>query len=88
MFKNLKEKTLLMKILFFVGVIASVVIFILAILQLTGVWEDAAYLYMPLIGVIMLIQTAEYIKKNKTVAYLSLTVAVFVFAVTFFILLG
>lgn len=88
MTKIWKEKTLLMKFLFVVRLITSSIALVLATLQLVGVLENAACLYIPLIGVTMIIQAAEYMKKDKTVAYISLGAAVFIFAVTIFILLN
>lgn len=88
MIKDWTERSLPMKILTVIGLIASVSVMILAVLQLAGVWEQAAYAYEPLVGVAMLVQAAENRKKNRGVACLSLIAAIVVFAATIVVLLA
>lgn len=83
MIKDWKNKTYIMKILTIFGLIISVSVVILAILQIIGVWENSIYVFSPLIGVLMIIQTIENWKKNKGLAYFSLFTALFLFTVTF-----
>lgn len=87
MFKEWKEKTIFGKSLTVIGLIISASVLILAFLQIIGIWENAICVFEPLLGVLMLIQTIENWKKNKSVAYLSLFTAVFIFIVALFIFL-
>lgn len=57
----------------------SVIIVILALLQLTGIWDKAINVFEPLLGVLMLLQALEYWRKNRKVSILSLGAALFVF---------
>jgi len=63
------------KVLFILGIICSLSIIVLAIMQLpVDVLE-------PLVGVLMLIQSLGYWKKNRNLAIFSLLVALFIFFV-------
>lgn len=73
-----KKKSTAEKILSVVGIVCSVSAIVLAVLQLAGVWENAGYVYLPLIAVLMLIQTVESWRQNKTIAILSLCAAVLI----------
>lgn len=61
------------------GIVCSIVIILLAALQLSGVWEHAVNVFEPLLGVLMLIQAAANWERNKIISVFSLGVAVFVF---------
>ncbi len=84
-FKEWNKKTMLSKVLTVVGFIISITIIILSFLQIFSVWDNAIYIYEPLAGILMLIQTIEYWNKNKSVAYISLFASIFIFAVAIFI---
>ncbi len=86
--KEWGKKTLLSKILTIIGYIISITVIILAILQIFNIWEKAMYVYIPLGGILMLIQAIENWKKNKSVAYISLFTAIFMIAVAVFIFLN
>ncbi len=84
--KEWNKKTLLSKILTIIGFIVSITVIILAILNIFILWNNAIYVYEPLIVVLILIQAKEYWQKNKKVAYISLFAAIFIFIVTIVIL--
>ncbi len=73
-----KEKNLGGKVITLIGRACSVLIIVLALLQLLGVWEDAAYVYMPLICVNMLVTAVANWKTNRSVAIVSLFTAGFI----------
>ena len=64
----------------------SLAVVILAVLQLAGIWEDAAYAYMPMTCIVLLAQTLQNWRKQRGVAIFSLCAALFILAVTVFIL--
>lgn len=68
--------------------ILSAAVIVLAVLQLTGVWDKAINVFEPLLGALMLIQAAQNWKKNRTAAVLCLVGAIFVFIAGILILLG
>lgn len=70
------------KVLFSIRIIASLGIIVMAMLQLFGVWKDAIKVYMPLMGVNLLLQTFQDWKRNRSIAIFSLCVAVFIFICT------
>ena len=82
--KDWKKKTF--KFISIFEILISITVIILAFIQIIGVWDNAIYVYEPLVGVLMIIQTIEYWKKSKSTAYISLIAAVFIFAVTISIL--
>ena len=70
------------KVLYVIGVICSISIIILACMQILGLWKNAANVFEPLLGVLMLVQTIQNWKKNKAVAKVSLCAAILLFAVS------
>ena len=83
-----KERSLFYKILLILGLVISISIIILAILQLLGIYDEAINIFEPLLGVLMIIQAIENFKINKKLAVYSILVAIFIFLVFFVILLG
>ncbi len=69
-----------------IGIPCSLAVVILAVLQLAGVWENAAYVYMPLTGIVLLTQAVQNWRKQRSVAIFSLCTAAFILAVAVFIL--
>jgi len=68
-----------------VSLVCSIAVIVLASLQLFGVLENAVFIYMPLMGLIMLVQAYNMkMQKHKGIAIFSLGVAVFLFLVTIF----
>lgn len=74
------------KIMFALRLLCSISIIVLAVMQILDIWNKAIYIFEPLLGVLMLIQTIENWKKNRKVAIISLLAAIFIFLVTIFIL--
>lgn len=66
------------KISSIIVIFCSALIIILAVLQLFGVWENAALVYMPLTCVNMLFFAASNWKTHRGVAVFNLIAAVFV----------
>ena len=81
-----KEKSIFNKIASGVIIFCSVLIIVLAMLQLFGVWENAPYLYMPLMCVNFLVNTFTNWKTNRRIAILNLIVALIVFSVVVLVL--
>ena len=74
-----------MKPLSVVQLVLSISVIALALLQLTGLWANAIYLYEPLLGVLLLVQAAQNWTKSRPIAYLSLFVALLLFGTTAYI---
>ena len=74
-----------MKPLAIAQITLSVSVIVLALLQLTGVWPNAIYLYEPLIGVVLLVQAAQNWNKSRPIAWFSLIVAILLFGTTAYI---
>lgn len=73
------------KIAFVIGLICSVLVIILSILQLTGIMETALNIAEPLLGVLMITQGILFWKKNKPIALFSFAVAIFICVTAIFI---
>lgn len=73
-----KEKPIFNKIASVVVILCSALIIVLAMLQLLGVWENAAYAYMPLMGVNLLVNTVTNWKANRWIAIVNLIGALIV----------
>ncbi len=71
-----KEGSLCFKIAAVASILVSVTVLVLAILQLFGVWRDAGYAYIPLMGINLLLQAYAQWKPNRGVAVFSLCAAV------------
>ena len=84
---NWKETPLLPKLAIFCSIIVALAVVILAILQIFDVWAAAPYLYMPLMGVNLLLQAYTQWKTNRGVAKFSLCAAGFIFICTAVILI-
>lgn len=84
--ENWNNKLWYEKIIFVIGMVCSVGAIVLAILQLCNVWEDSAYVYIPMMAVLMLVQAFDNRKKSRDLVILSLGVAVFISIVWFLIL--
>lgn len=78
--KQWKDRPLLDKIVSVSGIVVSVAIIALAIIQLFGAWSDAGYVYVPLMGINLLLQAYVQWKPNRKVAVFSLCAAAVIFA--------
>lgn len=67
-----KDKPLRFKLVTIASLITSISIIVLAILQLFDVWSDAGYIYVPLMGIHLLLQANMQWKPNRGVAVFSL----------------
>ena len=67
------------KFLLIVRVVASILVVGLAALQLFGVWDKAINLAVPLMGVVLLIQSIQEWKQQRGVAIFGLCAALFLF---------
>ena len=84
--KDWNKKTIPFKILTIFGLIISITIVVLALMQIFNVWDKAINVFEPLLGVLMIIQAIENWKTNRATAYFSLFVAIFIFIVAIIIL--
>jgi hypothetical protein len=69
----------LSKILSVTRALATVGVFVLAALQLLRVWDEAINLAIPLLGIVLLIQSAQVWKRQRGAAICSLCSALFIF---------
>jgi hypothetical protein len=79
-FRNWGQKTIGSKIVTIIGFFLSVIIVILAALQIFNVYQTMN-ICVPLVGILMLLQAIEN-RKNKSVALVSLFAAVIIFVLT------
>ncbi|MGM9877889.1 MAG: hypothetical protein ACI33S_04485 [Bacilli bacterium] len=84
--KDWNKKTILFKILTIFGLIISVTIIVLALMQIFNIWDKAINIFEPLLGVLMIIQAIENWKTNRSTAYFSLFGTIFMFIVAIIIL--
>lgn len=77
-----KEKTLVEKITTGIVLVCSSLVIVLALLQLFGVWEDAAYAYLPLLCVNMLAFAVSYWKTSRSTAIVNLVGALIILVCT------
>lgn len=82
-----KETPLQSKLATICTIGVAIAIIVLAILHIFDVWASAPYLYMPLMGINLLLQAYSQWKTNRGVALFSLCVAGFVFICTAVILI-
>lgn len=61
---------------------------ILAIINLTGIWRNAINVFIPLLGVLMLLNAFNIYKQNKLAAFINVGVALFIFLMAFLIFFG
>lgn len=67
--------------------VLSAAIVCLAAVQLLGLWDGAIRVFVPLSGVVCLLQSAQFWNDSRAVAVLQLCAAVFVLGVSAYILL-
>lgn len=79
---NWKEMPLLSKLVTVCSIVVAMTVVILAFLQIFNVWAAAPYLYIPLMGVNLLLQAYTQWKSNRGVAIFSLCTAGFIFICT------
>lgn len=74
-----KDVPLMHKIVSIISIFISLLVVILAILQIFGVWKDAINVYMPLMGVVNLCQAYLQWNTSRKIAYFSIGTATFIF---------
>ena len=79
--ENRQQTTLFMKVIHITGIVLSVLVIIFAVLQIFNVMQNAGYIYLPLLGLLMIIQAIQHWKTSKGIAIFSIFVAVFEFVV-------
>lgn len=84
--KNKSKKSLLdnasfIKFLRILGIFVSIIVIVFALLQLFNIFENGDYIFIPGLGILMIIQALENWNKNKDQARFSLGVGVFIFTV-------
>jgi hypothetical protein len=67
------------KVLIIAKIACTVIVIMLALMQLIGIWDKAIYVFEPLLGILMLIQAIENWKKNEKLAIYSLGAALVLF---------
>ena len=64
------------------SVVIGLIVIALALIQILDIWRDAAYVYIPLLGVNQLLLAYVQWKSNRKAAIVSLCAVSFVFACT------
>ena len=76
--ENWEQQLWYEKIIFIVGMLCAVSTIVLALLSLLDIWEDAGYVYIPLLAVLMLVQAFENRRRSRGLVILNLCVAAFI----------
>ena len=79
MIRKWYETTASNKVMLIVRIFASMCVVVFAALQLFGVWDRAINLAVPLMGIVLLIQSLQEWKLHRGVAIISLCAALFNF---------
>ena len=83
-----KEMSTINKVVLVVRFVLSIVIIVLALLQILGVMKSAINYTMPLLGVYFLILSIQEWKTQRGYALFSIGVALFIFIVAFVVWFG
>ena len=83
-----KEMSTVNKVVLVSRIVLTIVIIVLALLQIFGVLENAINYTMPLLGVYFLIVSIQEWKRQRGTALFSGGVAVFIFIVAFVVWFG
>ena len=67
------EKSTADKIMLVLRVVISLVVLVAAVLQITGVWDKALNVAIPLLSVLILIQSIQEHKENKKASAIIVT---------------
>ena len=81
--KKYNEMTTSNRIMLIVRIIVSICVLIFAALQIFGVWDKAIHLAVPLVGIVLLIQSIQEWKQQRGVAIFGFCVVLFIFFCTF-----
>lgn len=80
--KKYNEMTASNRIMLIVRIIVSICVLIFAALQIFGVWDKAIHLAVPLVGIVLLIQSIQEWKQQRGVAIFGFCAALFIFFCT------
>ena len=83
-----KEMSTINKVVLVARIVLSIVIIVLALLQILGVLENAINYTMPLLGVYFLFLSIQEWKTQRVPALFSIVVAIFIFIVAFVVWFG
>ncbi len=83
-----KNRTTYEKVLLIIGTVCGLGVIAFGTLSLFGVFENALTYAEILLGVLMLVQGLQNVKRSKVTAVVSFAAAAFIFAVALFILLA
>ena len=81
--KNWNSKSTLEKVLVVLRMIISIIVMIAALIQLLGIWDTAINVAVPLLGILMIVQSIQEWKTNRGAAILSICSAIFIFICSF-----
>ena len=73
--------TLKEKLLFGASTAGTVAVLVLTTMQVLGIWQGAADLYLPVTGLVLLCQTELNKEKNPSVSKVCMISAILIFAV-------
>ena len=77
---NWKEKSTLGKVMLVARLLASVGVIVFALLCLLEIWNKAINVSVPLMGVVLVLQSIQEWKKHRGIAILGLCTALFIFS--------
>ena len=81
-FEEWKKKSFFEKGVEMIGILCSVIVIVLGIIQIVGTGEGTMKILEPLLGVVMTTQGIAQWKKNRGLAIFSFGAAIFIFAVS------
>ncbi len=61
-----------------IGLVCTIGVFALAVLQLLGVWKKSSLLYLPLTALLMLVQAYEHRRRKRKLAIFSLVAGILI----------
>lgn len=70
------------------GIICSAIVVILAAAQLMGIWQGAGIVYVPLMGVVMVLQALMNWNRNRVVAGLSMVAGVVILGISLYVVVA
>ena len=85
---NWKDMSAINKVVLSVRIILSIVIIVLAFLQIHGVLETAVNYNVPLLGIYFLLLSFQEWKSQRYAAIFSICVALFILIVTYIVWFG
>lgn len=81
--KKWNEREKFDKAIIIIRIIISIIAIVIATIQLLGICDNAINLAVPLLGVLILLQSIQEWKTSKSIAILGLCSAVFIFICSF-----